>query len=49
MQYYISIAGLYFQTVTDTKLVVDTSRGEKLKINVNIIHNIWDFDQNMDS
>ncbi|KAL7582816.1 hypothetical protein Lser_V15G46037 [Lactuca serriola] len=28
--------GLYLQTVTDTKLVVDTSRGEHLKINFDI-------------
>lgn len=29
-------AGLYLHTVTETKLVVDTSRGEKLHINVKI-------------
>ncbi|KAJ9552010.1 hypothetical protein OSB04_016055 [Centaurea solstitialis] len=32
----ISELGLYLQTVTETKLVVDTSRGEKLHINFDI-------------
>ncbi|XP_076939935.1 uncharacterized protein LOC143608920 [Bidens hawaiensis] len=32
----ISELALYLQTVTETKLVVDTSRGEKLKINFDI-------------
>ncbi|MFS7919351.1 putative endoplasmic reticulum vesicle transporter [Helianthus anomalus] len=32
----VSELGLYLQTVRETKLVVDTSRGEKLKINFDI-------------
>lgn len=32
--YFFCFAGLYLHTVTETKLVVDTSRGETLRINV---------------
>lgn len=34
MIFSLPIAGLYLHTVTTTKLVVDTSRGGKLRINV---------------
>lgn len=33
------ISGLYVHTVTETKLVVDTSRGEQLRINVIYLQN----------
>lgn len=33
----IVFAGLYLHTVSETKLVVDTSRGETLRINVIIV------------
>lgn len=32
--FFILLAGLYLHAVTETKLVVDTSRGEHLRINV---------------
>lgn len=46
---FVKFAGLYLHTVTETKLVVDTSRGGKLHINVksvkiSLYSNNWNLD-----
>ena len=39
--HFLLVTGLYLHAVTDTTLVVDTSRGETLRINVMLFSFLW--------